>query len=69
MTRQVGGNFGRSPPSTSTDLRACVVERNTDTVAAMTTALNGDAVVEGNSSGGVGGSKNDSFHGMTRQVG
>ena len=68
-TRQVGCNFGRSPPSTSTDLWAGVVERNADTVAAMATAPNGDAIVDGNSSGGVGGRKNNSFYSKTRQVG
>ena len=68
-TRQVGCNFGIPPPSTSTDLRACMVERNADTAAARATALYDDAIVDGNSSGGVGGRKNNSFHGMTRQVG
>ena len=34
-----------------------MVERNADTVAAMDTALHGDAILDGNSSGGVGGGK------------
>ena len=51
------------------DLGACMVQRNVDTVAAMATALYGDAIVDGNNAGGVGGRKNDSFHSKTRQVG
>ena len=55
--RQVGCNFGRSPPCTSMDLRAGVVERNEDTVAAMAMALRGDAIVDGSSSGEAGAAK------------
>ena len=40
-----------------------------DTVAAMAMSLDGDAIVDGNSSGRVGGRRNNSFYSMTRQVG